>query len=273
VQYLFEPIGVVRSPFDERAEAPRQAAAAGAREARGRIELFEGRGFEDALCGLAGWDYAWVIFVFHKNVEQGRGWKPKVQPPRAGAKQGVFATRSPHRPNPIGLSAVRVERVEGRVVHVRELDILDGTPVLDLKPYVPYADAHAGLVGARSGWLEARDPGPAWQVLFAEQALAQLGWLLARGVDLRAPIEAALALGPQPHAYRRIRMHQGGLRLALKEWRVDFVVDGQRLVVRGLRSGYRARELAAAGPQGDARLDVHCAFEAAFAPAVTSSEA
>jgi tRNA-Thr(GGU) m(6)t(6)A37 methyltransferase TsaA len=274
--YHFEPIGVVRSPFDERAEAPRQAAAPGGREVRGRIELFEGRGFEDALEGLAGWDYAWVLFVFHKNVEQGRGWKPKVLPPRATTKQGVFATRSPHRPNPIGMSAVRIERVEGLVVHVRELDILDGTPVLDLKPYVPYADAHPG---ARSGWLDTpdpavfagplpRDPGPAWEVVFSESALGQLQWLLARGVDLRAPIEAALALGPQPHAYRRIRKHEGGLRLALKEWRVDFAVDGTRLVVRGLRSGYRPRELAA-----DARLDVHRAFEAAFAPPVTASEA
>jgi tRNA-Thr(GGU) m(6)t(6)A37 methyltransferase TsaA len=262
VQYLFEPIGVVRSPFDERVEAPRQAAVA--REACGRIELFEGRGFEDALEGLAGWDYAWVLFVFHKNVEQGRGWKPKVLPPRATTKQGVFATRSPHRPNPIGMSAVRIERVEGRVVHVRELDILEGTPVLDLKPYVPYADAHPG---ARSGWLDAPDPRPAWQVVFAEGALEQLAWLLPRGVDLRAPIEAALALGPQPHAYRRIRKHGDGLRLALKEWRVDFAVEGARIVVCGLRSGYRPKELAA-----DAGLDVHRAFEATFAPAVAPGD-
>lgn len=255
--YVFEPIGVVRSPFDERVEAPRQAAAA--RDAVGRIELFPGRGFDDALEGLAGWDYAWVLFVFHKNVEQARGWKPKVLPPRAEGKQGVFATRSPHRPNPIGMSAVRVERVEGLVVHVRELDILDGTPVLDLKPYVPYADAHPD---ARSGWLEARDPRPRWQVAFDAEPAAQLAWLRERGVDLRVGIEASLSLGPQPHAYRRIRKQAGGLRLALKEWRVDFVVDGDRIVVRRLSSGYRPSQIAA-----DPALELHRAFEAAFAPA------
>ncbi|HEY8038993.1 MAG TPA: tRNA (N6-threonylcarbamoyladenosine(37)-N6)-methyltransferase TrmO [Polyangiaceae bacterium] len=253
--YSFEPIGVVRSPFAERIEAPRQAAAATGVE--GRIELFEGRGFEHALEGLAGWEYAWVLFVFHKNVEEGRGWKPKVLPPRATEKQGVFATRSPHRPNPIGMSAVRIERVEGLVVHVRELDLLDGTPVLDLKPYVPYADAHPG---ARSGWLEARDPLPSWQVAFADVAGAQLVWLEERGVALRAAIESALALGPQPHPYRRIRAQAEGMRLAIKEWRVDFdVEDGRRLVVRALRSGYRPKQLAT-----DPGLDLHREFTATF---------
>jgi tRNA-Thr(GGU) m(6)t(6)A37 methyltransferase TsaA len=254
VQYLFEPIGVVRSPFTERADAPRQAAAA--RDVAGRIELLPGRGFEDALEGLDGWEYAWVVFVFHRNVEEGRGWKPKVQPPRAEGKVGVFATRSPHRPNPIGMSVVRIERVEGRVVHVRDLDVLDGTPVLDLKPYVPYADAHPE---ARSGWLEVPDPRAAWEVAFSPEAAAQLGWLVEGGVDLRASVASVLSLGPQPHAYRRIRKHGDGMRLALNEWRVDFVVDGRRITVRGLRSGYRPKELAT-----DSGLVLHRDYEAMF---------
>jgi tRNA-Thr(GGU) m(6)t(6)A37 methyltransferase TsaA len=257
VQYLFEPIGVVRSPFAERLDAPRQATAAHGRGTPGRIELHAGRGFEDALEGLDAWEYAWVLFVFHRNVEEGRGWKPKVQPPRAEAKTGLFATRSPHRPNPIGMSAVKIERVDGLTVHVRNLDLLDGTPVLDLKPYVAYADAYPE---ARAGWLEAADPRPAWEVAFDEAALAQLAWLAARGIDLRAPIEAALALGPQPHAYRRIRDRAGGgKRLALKEWRVDFDVVARALVVRGVASGYRAKQLAT-----DPALEVHRAFVAAF---------
>ncbi len=255
MQYLFEPIGVVRSPFTERAEAPRQTAAA--RDVPGRVELSPGRGFEDALEGLSGWEYAWVVFVFHRNVEEGRGWKPKVQPPRGEAKVGVFATRSPHRPNPIGMSAVRIERVEGLVVHVRDLDLLDGTPVLDLKPYVPYADAYPG---ARSGWLEAEDPRAAWEVTFSPEADAQLAWLATRGIDVRAAITSVLALGPQPHAYRRIRKHGAGMRLALKAWRVDFEVrEPRRIVVGGLRSGYRPRELAT-----DPALAVHAAFEERF---------
>ena len=114
-----------RSPSARRRRGSRRP---GARRRGANRALRAGRGFEDALAGLDAWDYAWVLFVFHRNVEQGRGWKPKVQPPRADAKVGVFATRSPHRPNPIGMSAVRIERVEGLVVHVRDLDLLDGTP-------------------------------------------------------------------------------------------------------------------------------------------------
>jgi tRNA-Thr(GGU) m(6)t(6)A37 methyltransferase TsaA len=252
--YTFDPIGVVRSPFTERAAAPRQPRVA--RGVEGRIELAGGRGYEDALAGLEAWDYAWVLFVFHQNVEQGRGWKPKVQPPRADAKVGVFATRSPHRPNPIGLSAVKILNVQGLVVFVRELDLLDGTPVLDLKPYVPYADAHPD---ARSGWLEPRDPAPAWRVAFDDLALAQLSWLQERGVELRASIDAALSLGPKPHAYRRIRPHAGGLRLALKEWRVDFGVEGATLTVHALRSGYRPGQL-----ESDPALHLHRDFVASF---------
>jgi tRNA-Thr(GGU) m(6)t(6)A37 methyltransferase TsaA len=252
--YSFDPIGIVRSPFAERAEAPRQAVVA--QEAAGRIELIAGRGYEDALEGLADWDYLWVVFVFHKNVEEGRGWRPKVLAPRSDTKRGLFGTRSPHRPNPIGLSAVKIDRVEGLVVHVRHLDVLDGSPVLDLKPYVAYADAYPE---ARAGWLESRDPLIAWEVAFEEGAREEIAWLHDSGVDLEPKIAAALALGPQPHAYRRIRRQCDGMRLALKEWRVDFRVEGRRLVVTGVRTGYRTKELAA-----DSSLAIHRAFAARF---------
>jgi tRNA-Thr(GGU) m(6)t(6)A37 methyltransferase TsaA len=253
--FTFHSIGVVRSPFAERAAAPRQARVAAGVDAR--IELFAGHRYEDALQDLGAWQYLWVLFVFHKNVEEQRGWKPKVLPPRATEKHGVFATRSPHRPNPIGLSAVRLVRVDGLVIHVRDVDLLDGTPVLDLKPYVPYADA---LPDAGSGWLGAGDPRPAWAVAFTEKALEQLAWLLARGVDLRAPIEAALAMGPQPHAYRRIRKRGDGMRLALKDWRVDFDTREGTIRVRALESGYRPKQLA-----DDPGLDLHRAFASTFA--------
>ena len=247
---------MVRSPYDHRASAPRQSTAG--RGVAARIELFAGYGYEDALSGLDAWEYAWVLFVFHRNVEQGRGYKPKVLPPRSDRKQGVFATRSPHRPNPIGLSAVRIERVDGLVVHVRDVDLLDGSPVLDLKPYLSYADARPG---ARSGWLEDSDPKPHWPVKFSDEAQAQLAWLRDNGVGLQPAIEAALALGPQPHAYRRIRKHGAGFRFALKEWRVDFGAEGKGILVTTLASGYRPKEIAT-----DASLAVHRAFVARFPP-------
>jgi tRNA-Thr(GGU) m(6)t(6)A37 methyltransferase TsaA len=269
--YTFHPIGVVRSPFVDRASAPRQPSAdAEASRKTGRIDLLPGHGYEDALDGLEEFTRAWVIFVFHKNVEEGRGWRPKVQPPRSATKRGLFATRSPHRPNPVGISAVRIDRIEGLAIHVSNLDLLDGTPVLDLKPYVAYADAHPE---GRAGWLAAPDPIAPWRVEFASPASAQLEWLLERGVDLRPAIEAALALGPQPHAYRRIRSHGPGLRLALKEWRVDFAVAGEaqaspapdapatrRILVGRIASGYRDRQLA-----DDPCLALHRAFSGRFA--------
>jgi tRNA-Thr(GGU) m(6)t(6)A37 methyltransferase TsaA len=252
--FVFEPIGVVRSPLAERASAPRQASLGAGVPAR--IELFAGRGYEDALAGLDAWEYVWVLFVFHRNVEEERGWRPKVLPPRATEKHGVFATRSPHRPNPIGLSAVRIDRVDGLFVHVRDVDLLDGTPVLDLKPYVAYADARPDAGG---GWLVAADPRSGWVVEFGDGALEQLAWLRERGVDLRPSIEAALALGPQPHAYRRIRKHGTGMRLAIKDWRADFEVREHSLVVRRVESGYRRAQLAS-----DEDFSVHRAFVARF---------
>ncbi len=235
--YGFAPIGVVRSPFVERAAAPRQPPVSQGVPAT--IELLPGRGYEFALSGLDAWEYVWIVFVFHRNVEDARGWKPKVQPPRSTLKRGVFATRSPHRPNPIGLSAVQIDRVDGCIVHVRNIDLLDGTPVLDVKPYVAYADAHPG---ARAGWLESNDPIQAWEVEFTASAQVQMDWLKGRGVDLQASVESVLRLGPEPHPYRRIRRHGSGMRLAIKDWRADFDVVARRIIVGAIASGHRARD-------------------------------
>ena len=142
----FEPIGVVRTPFTDKKDAPRQPAAA--RGVRGRVELIDSAEMRDAVCDLEAWTHLWIVYVFH---ERGEGWSPKVQPPRSDRRRGVLATRSPHRPNPIGLSALRVTGVTGHTVHVLGLDLLDETPILDIKPYVPYADA---FPGAAAGWLD-----------------------------------------------------------------------------------------------------------------------
>lgn len=143
-------IGVVRSPHAERHGTPRQAAVPADPSLRpteaARIELFDTIAPE-ALAELAGFERVWVLAWLHLND----GWNPTVLPPRGGRKRSLFATRAPHRPNPIALSAARVERVEGRVLFVERIDLLDGTPVLDLKPYVPEFDA---FPGARAGWLD-----------------------------------------------------------------------------------------------------------------------
>lgn len=248
---MVRPIGLVRTEARTRIEAPRQPGAATG--IRGRIELFPGRNFEHALEDIGGWDYIWVVFWFHQN----KAWRPKVLPPRStSGRKGVFATRAPYRPNPIGLSAVQLERIDGLVLHVQGVDMLDGTPVLDIKPYVPYTDAHPA---ARSGWLEdsARrpdreaapaDPAGSYRVSFAPLAMVQASWIETHtGLAIGDRIKAILSIGPEPHPYRRIRRDGQGFRLAVREWRVRFSLEGQLVLVEGISSGYRAAELTAPG--------------------------
>jgi tRNA-Thr(GGU) m(6)t(6)A37 methyltransferase TsaA len=208
-------------------EAPRQPRAAAGEAAR--IELLPGRNFEHALEDLERWEFIWVLFWFHLNS----GWRPKVLPPRSTTgRKGVFATRSPHRPNPVGMSVVRLDRVEGLVLHILDSDMLDGTPVLDIKPYVAYTDAHPG---AGAGWLEdagadtqPADPMRNYVVQFEALALEQAVWVETHtGLALRERVESTLALGPAPHPYRRIRSVGDGMQLSVKEWRVRFAVVGR----------------------------------------------
>lgn len=232
----FEPIGVVRTPFTDKKDAPRQPAAS---TAKGTIELVSDRDLGDALDGIEQWSHVWVVYVF----DRAGGYSPKVLPPRAREKKGVLATRSPHRPNPIGLSVVRLVKVQGLRLEIEGVDMLDRSPVLDLKPYVSYTDA---IVDASAGWLGA-DPSAPYRVTFEPAARAQLELLRGFGVDLEAAVTAALALGPEPHAYRRIKKEGATSVLAIKDWRVRFAERPEReLAVIALFSGYSARELATA---------------------------
>jgi tRNA-Thr(GGU) m(6)t(6)A37 methyltransferase TsaA len=252
------PIGHVRSALTTKVQAARQPVAAAGGAAR--IELLSGHNFEHALEDLDRWEFIWVLFWFHHNS----GWRPKVLPPRSPTgRKGVFATRAPHRPNPIGMSAVRLLRVEGLVLHVGQSDMLDGTPVLDIKPYVAYSDAHPD---AGAGWLEGqetqelrpRDPQVAFTVSFDAVADDQATWVQRETqLDLRQRIEQTLALGPAPHPYRRIRPMGNGMQLAVKEWRVRFSVEGRRVRVLGIDSGYRNSQLAA---EDSAALSIHRAY-------------
>jgi tRNA-Thr(GGU) m(6)t(6)A37 methyltransferase TsaA len=147
------PIAYVRSPYARRIDAPHQATVMEGTEsgdaAVAAIEFVADMP-SLAFADLAGFERIWLLFVFHRS----EGWKAQVRPPRGGGKRGVLATRSPHRPNPIGLSAVELIAVEERSLQVRGMDLLDGTPILDIKPYVPYADA---FPASRAGWIDEID--------------------------------------------------------------------------------------------------------------------
>jgi tRNA-Thr(GGU) m(6)t(6)A37 methyltransferase TsaA len=249
-----KPIGVVRSPFKERVDAPRQPSAA--RGVAGSIELFSGHNFEQALEDIQSFNFIWVVFWFHLNTS----WKPKVSPPRSGLRRGVFATRSPYRPNPIGLSVVELLKVEGLTLSVQSLDILDGTPVLDLKPYIAYSDS---LPEASNGWLDApSDPQPEYAVEFSALATEQLAFLSSRfSLEIAERFIAALKLGPEPQAFRRIRRDGDGYVIAVKDWRAKFVAAERTITVLDFQTGHRPQVLATAS---DPTLDAHRAFVAQF---------
>lgn len=138
----YSPIGIIHSPFKKPENMPIQPA--GAEGIKGRVEIFED--FQDGLKDLAGFSHIILLYHFHRS----RGFNLQVVPFMDPELRGVFATRAPRRPNSIGLSVVRLDRIEGRVLYIRNVDVIDGTPLLDIKPYVPALDAGGKI---RTGWL------------------------------------------------------------------------------------------------------------------------
>jgi tRNA-Thr(GGU) m(6)t(6)A37 methyltransferase TsaA len=152
-QFHFHAIAHVESPYASRIDAPHQPTVVAGTEsgqAEEAVIRFVPGLPAAAWRDLVGFDRIWLLFVFDRS----QGWTPLVRPPRGGGKRGVLATRSPHRPNAIGLSAVELLAVEEGALRVRGLDLLNGTPILDIKPYVPYADAFAS---SSAGWIDELD--------------------------------------------------------------------------------------------------------------------
>lgn len=226
-----EPIGVIHSPFREKFGVPRQGGLVPA--ARGRLELYAPFDQEAALVGLEEFSHLWLIFVFHQT--QAQGWKPTVRPPRLGgnARVGVFASRSPFRPNALGLSAVAlhgVSRAAGKTcLHLGGLDLVDGTPVLDVKPYLAYADS---LPEARSGFAS-RPPASELSVEFTDAARAALESRRGEYPHLQALIEQVLRSDPRP-AYRQGEQGGATYGMRLLDFDLRWCVDGERVLVQGL---------------------------------------
>ena len=194
-----EPIGYVESCYREKFGIPRQPGLV--TEAEGKIRLLTAFSNAEAVRGLEGFSHIWVVFIFH-GVPQGQ-WQPTVRPPRLGGNKrlGVFATRSTFRPNPIGLSVVKLNGIHQREgcleLSLSGLDLLHGTPVLDIKPYVPYADA---VSGAAAGFTE--PPLETKQVVFSEiseQVCQQKSQQI--GANIQRLIRQILEQDPRP-SYR-----------------------------------------------------------------------
>ena len=197
----YPPIGVMRTCFTEKFGAPRQSLMVS--EARGVLKLRPDPAFRQALNHLGSFSHLWVVFVFDKHLQ--KGWRATIRPPRVEGPRrvGVFASRSPHRPNPIGLSAVKLEGIDldapgGIEIHLSGVDILDGTPVLDIKPYLPFADS---IPDATAGWAEG--PIERYPVEYSTAALRVIQESgVRRHPHLRTLITQMLEWDPRPRSQR-----------------------------------------------------------------------
>ena len=219
----------IRTDFATKFGVPRQSGLADSLE--GQVVFEPEYRSPDAVRGLEGFSHLWLLWQF--SACTGQGWSPTVRPPRLGGnvRMGVFATRSPFRPNPIGLSCVRLERVEtdpalGPVLHVRGADLMDGTPILDIKPYLPYTDCHPDALGGF-----APPPGEAALEVRAEPAV-----LSHLPPDKRKALLEVLSQDPRP-GYQHEPGRVYGMLFAGCD--VRFTVEDGVLTVREARPAGR----------------------------------
>lgn len=233
MEFHFQSIGIIHSCFKEKFGIPRQPGLVP--EAKATLELLPPYNRPEALVELGGFSHLWVIFVFHRARRE--QWRPTVRPPRLGGNQriGVFASRAPFRPNPIGLSLVSLEGIDTAadkcLLHLGGVDLLDGTPVLDIKPYLPYAEA---IPDARAGYaMEA--PDAAVTVTLSPEAEAQIAAAEGKHPGLAQLIRQLIAADPRPAYHEGQTRSRYGMRL----WEYDVrweVVGESACVVIALES-------------------------------------
>ena len=219
--FQFEQIGVIRSPYKEKFAVPRQPGLV--KSGGGELHLLAPYNQADAVRGLEAFSHLWVLFIFHQTMAG--GWRPTVRPPRLGgnARMGVFATRSTFRPNPVGMSLVELKGIRCQkdqvILELGSLDLVDGTPVVDIKPYLPFAEA---VPDARAGFAP-NAPAADMPVRFSARAQEQLQQQ-SRYPHLARFIREVLAQDPRP-AYRKgeklDREYAAWLMDFNVRWRVD----------------------------------------------------
>lgn len=254
VPITLNPIAIFRTSKTRPQEAARQALY-DTTSTEAFVEFVPGFNTEQALRGLETCSHIWVIFQFHQNSSS---WNPVVTPPR-GPRIGVLASRSPYRPNALGLSALEIDRIEKNRIYVKHHDLLEGSPILDVKPYHPQADS---FPHARLGWLESE---PEFQIEWSPVSLEQLRFLQDRGLkELRNFCEQQLAYEPLNADKKRLYDRtENSAVLASRTWRVVFTVQAQKVRIESLFSGYKNTELEdSQDPYGDKNL--HREFTQAF---------
>lgn len=238
-----KPIGYVHTRMRLKFDAPHQPDLNSPQESI--IELVAGHNFEAALEDLSGFDRIWLIWWFHLND----AWRPKVLPPRGTKKRrGVFATRSPHRPNPLGMTCVPLISIKGRKLKIGSNDLVDGTPIFDIKPYISTVDA---FPEAKKGWIEELEKELAqeakFQVKISAHAQEQLDWLKKNwDVEFIDKTIAILQRDPTPHRTRRITTYRDQtFKISCGAWRVVFSLDQNQVTIVKICPGYPLYKLEA----------------------------
>ncbi len=210
---------------------------------RNILELLPDSGYDLALRDLAGFSRVWLLWWFHRNET----WRPLVLPPRGPSRRrGVFATRSPHRPNPLGLTPVALLGVEGRRLILGPCDLVDGTPVFDIKPYIPAYDSFPDENPGWTGLVDAASSAPpAFTVLLSPLAETQADWLLTHWqIDFRPRLIELLSRDPSPHRTRRISGRGPSHRvIGCGAWRGIFTVTENTVEVLFLEPSFPLRFL------------------------------
>lgn len=258
-EIVLRPIGVVHSDRRYRYETPRQGILAGLNLSV--IELNLNNNFEQALKDLDGFERIWVLYQFHLN----NNWKPLINPPRHTRKKvGVFASRAPYRPNQIGMSCVRLEKVDGLKIFISESDILDGSPVIDIKPYLPYSDS---FPDAATGWVK-NDIENIFEVCLDNRANEQCNWLReTANINLIDFARLQLEFNPTDSTRKRITdLRNDCFILAYRTWRIIYSVneDKREVIIAEIRSGYSKEELTNTGEDKYEDKKLHLLFDKQF---------
>lgn len=231
-----KPIGVFHGERSSKSAIPRQGILS---NQKGYIEFEKGFDHKLALSGLEQMSHVWVIYHFHEAQSQA---KPLVRPPRAPDKLiGVYATRAPYRPNPIGLTLARIEKVEDGRLYLNQVDLLDKTPILDLKPYVTDSDLASN---PKLGWIDEIEN---WKFQLSEKAQTQCEWLSQNGLpEIYDVLESQLGTNPLQFGRKRILDNEdGSYVLSYRTWRVLLKIDEAQKMsfVVSISSGYSSSEL------------------------------
>jgi tRNA (adenine37-N6)-methyltransferase len=231
MNFSFEPVAYVRNDSAEFYQVPYQVGVLP--EMRSIIEFERGQNFEMALKDLDGFERVWIVFVF----DRAKNWKPIIQPPRGDKKVGVFASRSPHRPNAIGISAVELERIDGLKLYIKNHDFLDGTPVLDVKPYIPGVDSYDN---SAIGWLSSVEPLLSYELVYSETVNEQLAFLRNKHeFDIMDLAEVNIKTSPFPRSNNRIKHLDENLYImSVKTWRLLYRIEEQSILIEEVKSGY-----------------------------------